>query len=57
MTHVSVKAQYAHVYGGASFDGALKSHPMLRHGAWICEGYEPEAGLPLSTGSDIWKSS
>jgi hypothetical protein len=43
MTTVSVKQQYVEVYGGEHFAGELKSHPMLQHGAWICELYVPEA--------------
>lgn len=39
MISVSVKPQYEDVYGGLHFEGELKSHPRLLHGAWICEVY------------------
>jgi hypothetical protein len=42
MVSVSVKPRYSHIYDGELFAGELKSHPMVYHGAWICEVYVPE---------------
>ncbi len=39
MISVSVKPQYQDVYGGLYFEGELRSHARLLHGAWICEVY------------------
>ncbi|MBI5534100.1 MAG: hypothetical protein HY898_15365 [Deltaproteobacteria bacterium] len=42
MVRVSVKEQYGRIYDGEQFEGELKSHPLLHHGAWICEVFLAE---------------
>ncbi|MBI5531688.1 MAG: hypothetical protein HY898_03160 [Deltaproteobacteria bacterium] len=36
MTTLTVKREYARIYGGERFSGRLAAKPGLHHGAWIC---------------------